>query len=157
MCVPVGSPFIIFLAICVLLSNSLTENSVASAVPLLVMVMLRVYLLFRYVVVGSGVFNVGIRSGAVVTVVSVVMSLLVSLCSLMVFRGSIIVCSVCSPVVPKVGVQSKFRVVVAPMVRLVMVCVPIRLLLSYSLTRMFCAAASPMLAIVVFMVYGSPV
>ena len=42
----------------------------------------------------------------------------------MVFSGSTFASSVCSPVAPNAGVQSKFSVCVAPMARLLMFFVP---------------------------------
>ena len=103
------------------------------------------------------VIVVGVRSGFPVMVVVVVFWLLVSLCSLMVFRGSVMAFSVCKPVAPNSGVHVQVRIVLAPIARLVMVFVPRLFVPSNSSTRMLVAAASPLLVIVTFMGYGSPV
>ena len=68
----------------------------------------------------------------------------------MVFSGSTFASSVCSPVAPNAGVQSKFSVCVAPMARLLMVFVPRLFAPSNSSTSMLVAAASPWLSMVTF-------
>ena len=75
----------------------------------------------------------------------------------MVFSGSIMACSVCSPTVPNGGVQSQVRVVVAPIPRLVMVFVPRLFVPSSSSTSMLVAVASPWLCMVTFTGYVIPV
>ena len=92
----------------------------------------------------------GVRSGLPMAVVVLVFWLLVSLCSLIVFRGSICACSVCSPVVPNGGVHVQVRMCVAPIARLVMVFVPRLFVPSSSSTSMLVAAASPWLSMVTF-------
>ena len=66
----------------------------------------------------------------------------------MVFKGSIMVVSVCSPGL--VGVQVQVRIVLVPIARLVMVFVPRLFVPSSSSTSMLVAAASPWLSMVTF-------
>jgi len=93
----------------------------------------------------------GVRSGPPRVVVVLVFWLLVSLCSFIVFRGSTMACSVCSPTVPNSGVQSHVRIVLLPMARLFMVFVPRLFIPSNSSTCMFWAVASPWFCMVTFM------
>ena len=73
------------------------------------------------------------------------------------FKGSTSTKRVCSPVVPNSGVQSKVSVLLAPIARLVMFCVSMVFPLSFSLTTMLVAVASPLFRTVTLICCGIPV
>ena len=93
----------------------------------------------------------GVRSGFPSTVLVLVRLLLVSSCSFIVLLGSTSAVIVCVPVV--VGVQVNVRIVLLPMFRLVMFCVPMMFPLSFRFTCMLVAVVSPLLVMVASMVY----